>query len=392
MRRPIQVALLLMCTALLAGCWDKAELIEFGYVQAVAVDKSGKEGIELTTLFYNPSGHGESTGMAPQPKMAIPIVTEASSVYEAVQDIPLHFGRRAKWDHMRIIMISEELARSKPLGEILDFFSRNSEQRATVLLLITRGKAKEYIKTKPYIEYTIGQQLRKIEETVSQYSAKTTKLPLYELAIQMMGQTNTAMIPYAYKTDKTGDIAVAGIALFKDQVLTGSIVSPADSQPLLMLLNRYNKGIIKLSCPESKGGKGHIRESFEIISIKTKLKPKIQGDQLTIQVKSNMRGSVSELHCTTLITAEEEQKMRVRVEEEVKSEMKAMIGRLQKRRLDVVNIGNMIYRHYPRLWKKWKPTWEERFATAKFDISIDVHILNTGLNIGETFGKKEKNE
>ncbi len=255
-RRSIRVALLLVSAALLlSGCWDKAELIEFGYVQAVAIDKSMNESIELTTLFYNPSGHGESTGMTAQPKMAIPIVTEADSVFEAVQDIPLHFGRRAKWDHMRIIMISEELARSMPLGEILDFFSRNSEQRATVLLLITKGKAKDYIMIKPYIEYTIGQQLRKIEDTVSRYSAKTTKLPLYELAIQLMGQTNTAMLPYAYTTANSNDIVVAGIALFKDQLLTGNIVTPSDTQPLLMLLDRYKQGIIELPCPATDGKK-----------------------------------------------------------------------------------------------------------------------------------------
>lgn len=382
-------ALWLLSVFLLAsGCWDKSELIEFGYVQAVAIDQTEQGDIELTTLFYNPTAHSESSGSTSQAKKAITITTHARSVNEAVQDIPLHFGRSAKWDHMRIILIGEKAARSKPIGELLDFFSRNHEQRATVLLMATQGNAKDYIKVKPYIEYTIGQQLRKIEESVSQFSSKTTKLPLYELAIQLEGESNVVIVPMASKAPKNKDIIVAGTALFRDQRLVKSLVTPANTQPLLILLNRYKQGIIELPCPGAKQSSGPIKETFEVISVHTSVKPLIRGDDLTIKVNTKLRGSVNELHCSSLQTTKDETAMRNRIAEQVKGDMEKLIAFLQKHKLDALGIGNNLYRRHPALWKTWKPDWERRFANASFEISVEANILNIGLNAGETFGKK----
>ncbi|MHA7966916.1 Ger(x)C family spore germination protein [Paenibacillus sp. CAU 1782] len=380
---------LLLVVLLTGGCWDKSELIEFGYVQAVAIDQMEQGDIELTTLFYNPTAHSESSGSTSQAQKAIAISTQARSVNEAVQDIPLHFGRTAKWDHMRIILIGEKAARNNPIGELLDFFSRNHEQRATVLLMTTQGNAKDYIKIKPYIEYTIGQQLRKIEQSVSQFSAKTTSLPLYELAIQLEGETNVAIVPMASKAPKNKDIIVAGTALFKDQRLVKSLVSPANTQPLLMLLNRYKQGIIELPCPGAKQSSGDIREIFEVISIHTSVKPIIKGDELTVKVDTRLKGAVNELHCSSLQTIKDETAMRNRIADQVKGDMEKLIAYLQKHKLDALGIGNSIYRRHPALWKKWKPDWEERFANASFVINVDANILNIGLNAGETFGKKK---
>jgi spore germination protein KC len=372
-----------------SGCWDKSELIEFGYVQAVAIDQTEQGDIELTTLFYNPTAHSETSGSTSQIKKAIAITTQARSVNEAVQDIPLHFGRSAKWDHMRIILIGEKAARSKPIGELLDFFSRNHEQRATVLLMATQGNAKDYIKIKPYIEYTIGQQLRKIEESVSQFSAKTTKLPLYELAIQLEGESNVAIVPMAYKAPKNKDIVVAGAALFKDQRLAKSLISPNNIQPLLMLLNRYKQGIIELPCPEAKQSSGDIREIFEVISIHTSVKPFIRGDELKVKVDTKLKGAINELHCSTLQTTKDENEMRNRIADQVKDNMEKMIAYLQKHKLDALGIADSLYRRHPALWKTWKPDWERRFANASFEINVEASILNIGLNAGETFGKKK---
>lgn len=385
------ISLLLTCC--ITGCWDKAELMEYGYVQAVAIDQNEQGNILLTTLFYNPSGHGESTGMTPQPKMAIPIHTEAGSVYEAVQDIPLHFGRRAKWDHMRIILIGEGAARSRPIGELLDFFSRNHEQRATVLLLVTKGDAKTYIEIHPYIEYTIGQQLRKIEESVSRYSAKTTKMPLYELAIQLAGETSVAMIPHAYLSNKGQDIVVAGIALLHNQRLTRNTVSPDLTPSLMMLLNRYDQGVVEIPCTASPKSTTLTKESFEVISAATRIKLEVHGEDVTAKVRTKLKGSMNELHCSSIQTVEEQQRMRTRISDQVSKDMQQMIAFLQERKLDAIGIGNKLYRKHPALWKQWRKDWDERFAKMTFDIQAEVDITNLGLNAGKSFGQqKETNE
>lgn len=74
---------------LLLGCWDKAELTEFGYVQAVAIDRAERGRIELTPLFYDPVGGGD-TGGGGEKKTGggISFAIKSDTVFNAVRDIP----------------------------------------------------------------------------------------------------------------------------------------------------------------------------------------------------------------------------------------------------------------------------------------------------------------
>ncbi|MNT81872.1 hypothetical protein D3C72_2215160 [compost metagenome] len=67
-----------------------------------------------------------------------------------------------------------------------------------------------------------------------------------------------------------------------------------------------------------------------------------------------------------------------------------MIAAFQEQKMDVIGAGNQIYRKNPRLWKRWKPTWDKRFAESEVDIHVDVNITDEGMKSTTPFGKKEK--
>ncbi|CAG7633095.1 Spore germination protein B3 [Paenibacillus allorhizosphaerae] len=370
---------------MMTGCGDKAELTEFGFVQAVAVDLTREGKIALTTHFYNPTGGGETNAAVKQGQRGLNIRTEADTAFEAVRDIPIHFGRKAKWDHMRVILIGEEVAKSQSLGEVLDYFSRDHEPRATVLVLLTKGTAADYLNVDPFIEYTIGQQLRKIEESGSLYSAKTTKIPLLDLAIQLKSEAGVAVIPYVYSNDARKELTVAGIAMLKEGKLTGSTLTPGNTQYLLMLTDRYESGVIEFPC--SGESKENGKESLEVVSLKTSVKPVIVNDTLEIRVRTKITGSVAELRCSSLDTKEKTKQFEDHIKKTVESGMRNMIAVLQKRKLDALGIGDQVFRKNPQLWRRWKPDWGERFADSRFVIEIEVNVLNTGMTVGNPFSK-----
>ncbi|TVY11129.1 Ger(x)C family spore germination protein [Paenibacillus cremeus] len=371
----------------LSGCWDKFELIEFGFVQAIAIDQTEDGKIELTSHFYKPAGGGEG-GTAPvKEKGPINIRTTGDTIFDAIRDIATYLGRKAKFDHMRVILISEQVAKTNNIEDILEFFSRDHEPRATFPIMITMGRASSYLDEKPFIENTMGQQLRKMEETTSRYSGKTVKTNLLELAIQMKSEVGIARFPYVYRMkNELEPINVAGIAIVKKGKLA-DIVSPEESAELLMMTDQYEGGIIKVPCHDQGTTKQGKMDSFEVDRVETKLITAVEENSLRIRVKTKIKGAVGELHCAPIVTNEEEKKFSDHVQEKVTQEIKKVVEHLQKKKLDAIGIGNQIYRKDPSLWKRWKKDWDERFARSQLEIAVDVTVTDTGMNVGKPLPK-----
>ncbi|MCU6793317.1 Ger(x)C family spore germination protein [Paenibacillus sp. WQ 127069] len=375
---------------LLSGCWDKTELPEHGYVQAVALDLSKEGKVEVTTHFFKPTGGStEAAGSSAQGKKGLSIRTEADTLFEAVRDIPLHFGRKAKWDHIRVIIIGENMVRQQNIRETLDFFSRDHEPRGTVLILIAKGKAGSYLNIPPFIENTIGQQLREIEEYGAKYSAKTSNIPLLNLSIQLKSETGIAMVPYLQKGGAKKSVTAAGLALLKNGKLYGSILSPENTESLIMLLDHYKKGIVEFNCTNAIGGAANKRESFEIQTLHTVLTPVIRDRSISVGVRIHIQGTVGEMRCSVLKNRADERKYEDKVIEEVAGDIDKVLKLLQTEKVDALGIGDRIYRSHPALWKKLKTGWDEHFANIRFHVSVTVDVLNTGLNTGQPYGKKE---
>lgn len=372
--RPRRIAIIFSIAAvlLLTGCWDKAELVEFGYAQALAVDLGEGGEIDLTTLFYNPSGSGETAGAAKPPPKGITIRTKGKNLNEAIEDIPIHFGREAKLDHMRVLILGEELSRQQGVEDLLDYLMRDNEVRKTILVLIAEGKASDYLEIKPFIENTIGQQLRRMEESTAKFSSKTSKVPLLDLAIQFKSETKITTVPYVFKEKDSDEISTAGVALLKEGKLVDAILSPADTQALLMMLGKYRKGVIEIAD----------KESLQVLSAKTKVTTLTSGDEVAARIHLTIQGAINELHRSSVTTRAEQAKFTGEIQDKLQADLRKTISLLQKEQLDALGIGNRIYQQQPVLWKRWKRGWSGRFARAEFKIAVEVDIVNTGMQAG----------
>lgn len=235
MRRRLLGLYLAAMILLLTGCWDKSELIEYGYVQAAAIDYVKEGELQLTTLFYRPGSSSEASGAEATSGKSFNIVTHGSTPLQAIEEIPIYFGRRAKWDHMRVLLIGEKLARKENIGEILDFFSRDHEPRGNIYILVTKGKADRYLNVKPFIEYTVAQQIRQMALVSHEYSAKSIHTPLLDLALQLGSQTGDAIIPYLIMDEESKQASVQGMGLLKNGKLLNQPFYRRKTPPCLYL-------------------------------------------------------------------------------------------------------------------------------------------------------------
>ncbi|MGM0884087.1 MAG: Ger(x)C family spore germination protein [Bacillota bacterium] len=372
---------------IIPGCWNKEELDESGFVMALAIDQGKGGELEITTQMYRPTaGQKGGGGGSPGQTGNLLIKTKDDSIFEAVRDIPIHLGRKAKWSHMRVIIIGEKLARSTDVGRLIDIFYRDHEPRHTISIMIAKGRADKILEKKPAIEQTIGQQLLLTKQVTYKSAAKSMDTTLLKLALMMNSPHGDTAITYVYEDKREKNVLnAAGLALLKKGKMK-SILPSKKVEGLIMLRNEFRSGVIEIPCP----GKKLETESVEVLNLSTKMKPKLVGDKVKVQVKTKVEGAIGEMRCTDIKTRKDEAEFAHKVEEQIKKQMLETIRLLQKNKMDVIEIGNKIASSNPKKWEKMKDTWDNQFAGIPFDIQVKVKIITTGTVIGKPAVSGEK--
>ncbi len=372
--RRIGLAIVLAALLPLAtGCWSKYELPERGFVMGAALDETSEGKIALLTQIYRPisAEFGQSATTATS---SVNIKTSDDTVMEAIRDIPIHLGRKAQWSHLRVIIVGEKLARHQDLGKTLDLFFRDHEPRSSIKLLISKGPAYKIFEMKPLIEQTTAQQVLRTEEFSFRNSGKTVDTSLLDFTIQQGSANTDGMLSYIYQDPHDNSVlSSAGIALIKDGLLK-TVLPPNKVEGLLMLRNEYSSGVLEIRCPGTKTEK----ETAEVLSLQTSRK--LQMNDGLVGVKVTIKGelAISELKCSTIATVEDEKKVLDLFAASAKKQIVETLAFLQAHRMDVIGIGNQLYRHNPRLWAKLSPQWGDSFARAPFDIQIDFKLVTGG--------------
>ncbi|MGD6963939.1 Ger(x)C family spore germination protein [Fictibacillus phosphorivorans] len=366
----------------LSGCWDHAELTEYVFVQSLAVDQNKDGTIKLTTQFYKPAPKIASAGGGGESYFNLE--TEAKSVFDAIRDVTIHLGRKANWGHVRFIVISEKVAKKYYLGSVLDFFYRDHEPRLLTGVAVTEGVAADYLKEKPHVENTVSEQLNEVTKTGSKFSAKTYPANLFTIGKQLHSEVDTVYAPYLRKEkEKENSIFVDGLSIFLGGKLKTTITNK-DTKSLMLALNNFQYGIIGIPCKGSK-----LQESFEITESHTNTSFAIKNDVIHYSLRPKLQASIGELECTNIETKQQLEVLHAKLEKQVNSNLMTLLKHSQKKNIDIIGLGNHIYRSNPKEWQRIKKEKIPYYKDAVFHVKSEVNILNTGTDISKPFHKKQ---
>lgn len=375
--RPV---LALAILALCSGCWDQAELTERGFVMGVALDASQEGETELTAQIYKPSPSAEG-----RPNTSfVNITTSEENLFDAVRDIPIQLGRMAQWSHMRVILISDQYLEHHGILDAIDFFFRDHETRLTSIVLITEGKAGRFLEEKPLLENTPSQQFREAQRTTSEISGKSVGANFWKLLIQLRSETGVAVVPNLLMGEQgRNNAAVSGAVVVNGERVLARL-GARETEALAMLRNRYRNGVVNIACRESAEEEKTAKDILEVFEVDTKIRVEPSRAKVKFHVHVDVNGAIGELQCSDVREPDQEKEFAARAERTLERALSETISRLQKHKADALNIGNMIYADHPRLWKKMKEDWGERFAQAEAHVSVDVRINSTGMVTGKS--------
>lgn len=379
MKRLQLILVLLFVSITLTGCWNRVELPGKGFILGVAIDQIKPGKLKLSVQLYKPGQKAGAQGGKP-PESFVNIETRSESVFDAIRDITLHLGRKAQWSHMRVIIIDDKTARQENLISLLEFFYRDHEPRLNTKVLISEGDAAKFLEIKPLIEQTITHQLNRMQQIGSTESGKVPTVNLLQLSQALKSEVPNIALPVA--SIKKDVVILPGMAMIKEGKMTGTL-NGKQTENVLMLSNQYKSGILQVPCGKATKDKPNVTESIEIHKVKTKLKPILQSDGLKVKLDVSIAGNIGELKCTKWEKREDELNFENKVEKLIEERIKETIKFTQKEKIDLIGLGNKIYRDHPKVWKKWKKDWDKRYSAAEFEVKVDMDIRNTLTTIGK---------
>ncbi len=388
-KRAVAAAVLVSVCLSLAGCWDRVEIDQRGFVVGVGVDAAvpepeGEEQSQKKSKAYRgtyqivkPSGLSSTAGGmgGGKPQEAhMNITTEEDSLPSITSRVSSMVGRSPYFEHLQMIILSAELAR-KPdaVTDVLDYFLRDVEMRRDIKIIVSRGSAKNVLDVASLNEKYPVSYLVSVSENIknTSYMLPPTRIgDMHEYMLKKDGYTIQTVLT------KGHDASFDGAAVFegKSNLLLGFLNGP-ETQGLNLLQNRTKGGILKT---KYDGSTIDIELEVAQRSIRADIRsPRDISFTINIRVEGMLDKSPGD---TAVDTDRETIEMQQKLEAQIEATCRLTIDKLQKKyREDVIGLSAWLRHNHYGIWKQIKNEWNESiFPNVKIDVVPYVELRRVG--------------
>lgn len=382
---------IILCSLLLAGCWDKVEIDRKIFITTIGIDfgktgtndkdikkikpndpfqdRIGNKKLSITYSFPNISSLGPGNTGAAQDKY---INVNASSMEDGIIEATGRSSRSIYLGQTKLIIInSSVLEEAEVFKEILDYLERHPNLNKMMQIVVSEGKAEDFVKYEPSMEKSIENYLTGLMES-SERNATILPVTLNEIFI-LLDQNGNAIIPKISMDKEKNDIILSGIAVVKNYKLKG-FLTPLEVADLEIMRGKI------------KGGKRVIYMDGHPIDINIEdlnRKLKISGDKNKLQfnidcriegqLRENYKGKET-LSRTELTTIENNFSQSISKECDIIAKM------LQKEfEVDAIGLREYVEKYKPAIWNEIKDNWNEAYKNADINVNVDVKIRRIGI-------------
>ncbi|GIO96183.1 germination protein BC [Paenibacillus lautus] len=384
-------ALLILILLPLTGCWSNKEIEDLGLVVGTSLDLEKQEGspeesagqagghphrerITITNQFVTAetTGKGTKTG-SPQQKAYNNVSETGDAILTTLRNMVLRIEKRAFAEHAKVIIIGEDLARTLDLQKILDFFIREQEMRPSGLLLIAQNRASKTLESKKPMDIPAF----KLVEMTHGHGRTTKILPPTTLT-KIEGKLHSGasfllqnVVSKNEETKFTGAAVIEG----KTRKLRG-FLNEKEIEGLTWITGKGKGGLVK--SVDKKTGEPII---YEMLSMKSKIKPHVNGNNISFDIKIESEGRIAEHWVVSEkpIKTEFIERTEKAIEEEVDRLVENVLDKIQHEyRTDVAGFGNKLRIKYPHIWKAAKKDWDQTFSEVPIKYEVKITIKDYG--------------
>ena len=244
--------LVLSLLFLFTGCdYSKNEIKNRLIIQAVGVD-SIENGVRVTLQTLNTDLTGNPNSAANTGDVINSMTVEGKTIAEAISSVSKISGKKPLLSQNKMIVFGKETAK-QGLYPYLDYFIRNSENRATVLVALSATTAEDIVNT------NMGESMlpaNLLEEIFygKEYNTQVVRQELFRFVNLLENPLSSTFLPIISsekrKTEKgeEGKYKMASVAIF-DQDKFKKEIKEEDIMALLLLNNQLRGGFFSVEIP-----------------------------------------------------------------------------------------------------------------------------------------------
>ncbi|MBH5319753.1 Ger(x)C family spore germination protein [Paenibacillus sp. GSMTC-2017] len=373
------------------GCWNRRELNDLAIVAAIGIDKQGEKYL-VSVQVVDPAEVSANKGTSG----SSPVTTyheTGDTIFEAIRKMTTVTPRKLYFAHLRMFIISEELAK-EGIAEALDLFSRDPEARTDFYLVIAKdARAIEVLDILTPMEKIPASKMFSSLEVSEKAWAPTVSVHMDQLitdivnkgkevaltGIQIDGSSKAGTSrKNLEKPDTPVNLKYQGVAVFKGDKLVGWL-NENESKGYSNITDKLKSTIVEIKCPN--GG----LLGVEVIRSKTNVKGKVKGGKPEIEVFMRTEANVGEVECkidfSKVETIKELEKI---VEGVIIKNTERTFLKAKKLNSDIFGFGEAIHRADPKYWAKVEENWDEHFLDLPMKVTVDVRIRRIG-TVGNSF-------
>ncbi|MBT2617018.1 MULTISPECIES: Ger(x)C family spore germination protein [unclassified Bacillus (in: firmicutes)] len=393
--RPLFISLSILLFLSLTGCWSSHEIEEQSLGIGMAFDKGKKSFIEnelneqgegylrkdLITSTYQlitPQVASSTTKQAgPQQKSYLNVSETGDSILQMTRELSLRSEQPLTAHHMKVIVISDKLAKSHGLEKLLDLNFRDNDFRPSCIVLISNGRASNTLETKKAGEIPAFRLIGIVENAF-----RTTRIlpPMSLIKIESKLNSESSFLLQNVLSVK-GEVKFAGAAVIKGKThkMAGTL-NEEELEGVTWITGKGKGGVVKSYDKET----GQLIV-YEIESMKSTIIPRVKGDSISFDVNIESVGRLSENWVVPGDTFKNEflKKAEKSSEKEVKRLVGNVLEKMQKEyQVDVAGFGNRLRIEHPKVWNKVKKDWDQTFSEAPINYDVNLTINDYGTTGG----------
>lgn len=382
---------IILCSLFLSGCWDKVEIDRKLFITTIGIDlgkdagnnKDAKEikpndpfqdrisSKKLSIIYSFPDISSLGPGITSTARDKY-INVDASSMEDGIIEATGRSSRSIYLGQTKLIMLNSAILEQPDIfKEILDYLERHPYLNKMMRIVVSEGKAEEFVKFQPTMEKNIENYLTGLMES-SESNASILPVTLNEVII-LLGQNGNAIIPKISMDKEKKDIVLSGVAVIKNYKLKG-FLTPEEVADLEIMRGKI------------KGGKrviymdGHPID-IEINDIERKIKVSGDKNKLFFNINCRLEAQLMEgFKGKEILSNTELNSIEKNFSESISKECNIIAKLLQTEfQVDPINLREYVEKYKPSLWKGIKDNWDEAFKSAEITVNVDVKIRRIGV-------------
>lgn len=377
----IVLVCLISSTILLAGCWDRVDIEERGFIVGTAIDlvdqKTENEyEVLMTNQFVIPSGIGTLMQGSGEQQAFMNVSEKGTSVFRTNRKFSRINSQVPFYQHLKVLVVSEEAIKQPHLfSNIMDFFIRDHALRRSIRLVVAHEGAKEVLNSSPENTDIPAMYLDDLMENVERNTNTIKPIHIGEIQELILNE-QSYVLPLVKK--------IGSLAEYGDVV-----VMNGEKNQMVGSLNEDETSGLGFIDGSTEGGvlEFEIDENLVVVEItKTNQKMKIknkQKDNLEVEISIVIDGNIAEYFGEkSLLDEKYIKKLEAATEKKVKELTAKTIEKVQQElHTDVLGVSKKLYQYHYDFWQEVEEDWEKGenyFSSAIIDIDAKVSIDRVG--------------